>query len=82
MRHRRRNLEAAQVGTLETDAVVGRRRLERQRDLVAGMQTDSGAGDGSSKCSLSVHDLSRALGEPLSAQQSVLPSPNLLRIAA
>ena len=45
MRDRRRNLEAAEVGPLEADAVVGRRRLQRQRDLVAGMKTDSGAGN-------------------------------------
>ena len=65
MRDRRRNLEAAQVGALEADAVVGRRRLERQRDLVAGMKADSGAGDGSTKGALRVHDLSVELGEPL-----------------
>ena len=58
MRDGGRNLEAAEVGTLKPDAVVGRSRLQRQRDLVAGMKTDSGAGDGSAKGTLSVHDLS------------------------
>ena len=58
VRHRGRNLETAEIGPLEADAVVGRRRLQRQRDLVAGMKSDSGAGDRSAKGSLSVHDLS------------------------
>ena len=58
VRDGRRNLEAAEIGPLETDAVVGRSRLQRQRDLVAGMKSDSGAGDGSAKGSLRVHDLS------------------------
>ena len=44
MRHGRRDLEPSEVGPLEADAVVGRGRLERQGDLVAGMKSDSGAG--------------------------------------
>ena len=71
MRHRRGNLETAEIRPLETDAVIGRSRLQRQRDLVAGMKSDSGAGHRSTKGSLSVHDLSDgALGQPLRAQQT------------
>ena len=66
MRDRGRNLEAPKVGALKPDAVVGGRRLERQGDLVAGMKTDSGAGDGSAEGALRVHDLSDRTGESLS----------------
>ena len=38
------NLDA-QVGPAETNTGVGRRRLERQRDLVAGMKTNPSAGN-------------------------------------
>ena len=44
-----------EVGAPETDAEVGRRRLERERDLVAGVKADSGAGDRATKCALCVH---------------------------
>ena len=47
-----RNLEAAEIGAPETNAGVSRCGLERQRDLVAGMETDACAGDGSAKCPL------------------------------
>ena len=43
--HRGRHLVIAEVGAPETDAEVGRRRLERERDLVAGVKTDSDAGN-------------------------------------
>ena len=40
--HGRRNLDA-QVRAAEDDAGIGRARLERQRDFVAGMKSDPGA---------------------------------------
>jgi hypothetical protein len=58
MRDRRRDFEPPEVGTLEPDAEVRGRRLERQRDFVAGMKPDSGARHRTTKSSLSVHDLS------------------------
>ena len=57
VRDGRGNLEAAEVRALEPDAVVGRRGLQRQRDLVAGMKSDSGAGDWTTEGSLRIHDL-------------------------
>ena len=50
-----RHLEATEVGAPETDAGVSGRRLERERDLVARMQTDPRAGGGSPQCPLCVH---------------------------
>ena len=44
MGHGGRNLQTAKVAALEADAVISRRRLQRQRDFVAGMESDSGAG--------------------------------------
>ena len=41
----RRNLDAAEVGAAEANAVVGGSGLERERDLLAGMKTDPGAVD-------------------------------------
>jgi hypothetical protein len=58
MRDRRRDLEAAEIRTLEPDPEVRRRRLERQGDFVAGMKSDSGARNRTTKSSLSAHDLS------------------------
>ena len=58
------HFEAPEVGSLEPDAMVCRSRLERQGDLVTGMKTDSGAGDGSAEGALRVHDLSD--GKPVS----------------
>ena len=51
------NLQTAQVAALKADAVISRRRFQRQRDFVAGMKSDSGAGDVTTKGALSVHDL-------------------------
>ena len=53
--HRRRHFEIAQIGAAETDAEIGRRRLQRKRDLVAGVQTDSDAGNVAAKSALCVH---------------------------
>ena len=53
--HRGRHLEVAEIGPAETDAEVGGRRLQRKRDLVAGVKTDSDAGDVATKCALCVH---------------------------
>ena len=58
MRDGRRNLETPKIASLKPDAVVGGRRFERQSDLVAGMKTDSGAGDRSTEGALRVHVLS------------------------
>ena len=52
---RRRHLEVAEIGAAETDAEIGRRGLQRERDLVAGVKTDSDAGDVTTKCPLCVH---------------------------
>ena len=51
----RGNLDAAEVRALEANAVVGRRRLQRQRHLLAGMEADSGAVDRSTKGALQRH---------------------------
>ena len=40
------NLEPPKVGPPEANAVVGRGRLERQRHLLTGVESDSGAGYG------------------------------------
>ena len=53
--HRRRHLVIAEIGPAETDAEISRRRLQRKRDLVAGVKTDSDAGNGATKCALCVH---------------------------
>ena len=66
VRDRGRNLESAKVAALEPDAVVRRRRLERQRDFVAGMKADSGAGDGATEGALRVHDLFSGPGRAVS----------------
>jgi hypothetical protein len=58
MRHGRRNLEAAQIRPLETDARIRRRGLQREGHFVAGMKTDSGARHRSTKSTLDAHDLS------------------------
>jgi hypothetical protein len=63
-----RDLQTVKVATLEPDAVICRRRLQAERDFVAGMKTNSGARDRATKSTL--HDLSLGLGEPLRAQQS------------
>ena len=55
MVHRRRHLVVAQVGPAEPDAEVGRRRLQRKVDLVAGVKTDSDAGNLAAKRALCVH---------------------------
>src|SRR6185503_2612506 len=51
------DFKAAEIGTSETDAEVGRSGLEGKRDLLARMKTDPGAGDRSTKCPLCVHQL-------------------------
>ena len=73
MSDRRGNFESAKIAALKPDAVVGRRGLQRQGDLVAGMKTNSGAGDGASQCALSVHSLSRQSREPLPSSAKLLP---------
>jgi hypothetical protein len=45
MRDSRWDFQAAEVRSLKPDAIVGGSRFERQRDLVAGMETNSGARD-------------------------------------
>jgi hypothetical protein len=57
MRDVRGNLDAAQVGPLEADAVIGGRRFEGQRHLAAGMKPNSGAIDGSTKGALCRHQV-------------------------
>ena len=57
VRDGRGDFEPPEVGALEPDPEIGRRWLERQRDLVAGMKTDSGAGHWTTKSALRVHDL-------------------------
>ena len=47
VRDGRRDLQPSEVGALEPDAVIRRRRLQRQSDLVAGLTAYSGAGDAS-----------------------------------
>jgi hypothetical protein len=49
------NFDTAKVGTPETDTEIGRRGLEGKSHLLARMETDSGAGDRSTKCPLCVH---------------------------
>src|SRR4051794_35678724 len=58
MRHGRGNLEPAQVGPLKPDPRVRRRGLQRERHLIAGMETNSGTGHRSTKSMLGAHDLS------------------------
>src|SRR5215211_960786 len=58
VRDGRGDFKSAKVAALEPDAIVRRGRFEGQRDLVAGMKTDSGAGYGSTEGALRVHDLS------------------------
>jgi hypothetical protein len=70
------NLSASQVRTLESDAVVGRRRFEKDFDPLAGMQAYSGAMNGSPKGSLSRHTSMavslEAIGLPSDGQSGVL----------
>src|SRR5437870_284792 len=51
----RRNLVSAQIGTAEANAEVRRRGFEREIDLVAGMKSDSDAGNLTTKRTLCVH---------------------------
>ena len=53
--HRGRHFVIAQIGTAEPDAEIRRRGLERKVDLVAGVKTDSDAGNLATKCTLCVH---------------------------
>ena len=53
--HRGRHLEIAEIGPAKTDAVVDGRRLQRKRDLVAGVKTYSDTRNGATKCTLYVH---------------------------
>ena len=53
--HGRRHLVVAEVGPAEPDAEIGRRRLQRKVDLVAGVKTDSDTGNLATKCALCVH---------------------------
>ena len=55
MMHRRRHFVVAEIGPAEPDAEIGRRRLQRKRDFVAGVKTDSDAGNLATKRSLCVH---------------------------
>src|SRR4029079_8057390 len=73
MRDRCRHFQPAEVGALETDAEVGRRGLERKRDLVAGMKTYSGTGDGATKSALGDHDLSKT-GDATPSTANGLPA--------
>ncbi len=63
VRHVRGNLDAAEVDAAETNAVIGRRGLERERDFLAGMKADSGAGNGSAKGALCATAI-RSTGSP------------------
>jgi hypothetical protein len=51
----RGHLEAAEIGTAETDTEVGGGGLEGQGHLLARMETNPGTGDWSTKCPLCVH---------------------------
>ena len=53
--HGRRHFVVAEIGPAEPDAEVGRRGLQRKVDLVAGVKTDSDAGNLTAKCALCVH---------------------------
>ena len=53
--HRGRHLVIAQIGPAEADAEVRRRRFQRKLNLVAGVKTDSDAGNLATKCTLCVH---------------------------
>ena len=53
--HGRRHFVIAQIGPAEADAEIGRRGLQREVDLVAGVKTDSDAGNLTTKCALCVH---------------------------
>ena len=53
--HRGGHFEATEIAATESNAGIGRRRLQRERDLPAGMQTDACAGDGTAKGPLCVH---------------------------
>src|SRR5688572_4883473 len=72
MRDRRWDLNA-QICSMETDAVIGRSRLQRECDLVTGMKSDPGAGDVAAKCALSVHSLSRRTGGTTPSSAKPLP---------
>ena len=50
--HGRRHFEVAEIGPAKPNAEIGRRRLEREIDLVAGVKTNSDAGDMSAKRTL------------------------------
>src|SRR5438132_10917471 len=51
----RRHFEAAKIGTAETDAEVGGSGLEGERHLLARMETNSPAGNWSTKRPLCIH---------------------------
>ena len=70
MRDGRRNFKPAKIAALESGCRSRRGRFERQGDLVAGMKTDSGAGDGSTEGALRVHDLSDGKGLSQTASAS------------
>ena len=75
MRNGRRHLQAAQIRALEPDAIVGGRGLERERNLVAGMKTDSGAGNSTTKGSLRLQgDLSNGAWEAIDRPAKRLPA--------
>ncbi len=71
--HRGRNLESAKVAALEPDAVVRRRWLQREGDFVAGMEPYSGAGYGTTKGALRVHDLFSGPGRAIPSSAKHLP---------
>ena len=53
--HRRRHLEVTDVRAPEPDAEIGSRWLQRKRDFIAGVKTDSDARDGTAECPLDIH---------------------------
>ena len=77
MLDRGRHLESTQVGSPEPDTEVSRRRLQREADFVAGMQTNPSAGDGSTKGPLCAH---LVCGRPRDIFQEAKTMP--LRIAS
>ncbi len=67
----RRNLDAAEVGALEANSVIGGSGLEGQRDLLPGMKTDSGAVTDSTKGAL-CDDISFTAGTSYSKRAAKL----------
>ena len=51
-----RYLVVAEIGPAEADPEIGRGRLQREMNLVAGVKADPHTGDWASKCTLCVHE--------------------------